>query len=95
MCPTLLVCILLLCVCAQANRAGLVLTLVGGAVEGAESGDSSSSCLALLRERDAWLFDVGEDTQRLVMWLDHIRPSKVRGGGEGVGWQVERVYDVK
>jgi len=77
-CPPLLLCV-------QANRAGLVLTLVGGAVEGAESGDSSSSCLALLRERDAWLFDVGEDTQRLVMWLDHIRPSKVRAGGPLAG----------
>lgn len=61
----------------QANRAGLAFTLVGGAADGAASGDSSSCCLALLRERDAWLFDVGEDTQRLLMWQEHLRPSKV------------------
>jgi hypothetical protein len=69
---------------AQANRAGLTLTLIGGAVDGGVSGDSTSACLSLLRERDAWLFDVGEDTQRQLMWTDHIRPSKVRGWG-GVG----------
>lgn len=64
---------------AQANRAGLTLTLIGGAVDGGVSGDSTSPCLSLLRERDAWLFDVGEDTQRQLMWTDHVRPSKVRG----------------
>jgi hypothetical protein len=72
--------VLCLCVCLlpQANRAGLTLTLVGGAVDGGVSGDSTSACLSLLRERDAWLFDVGEDTQRQLMWTEHVRPSKVR-----------------
>lgn len=48
------------------------------------SGDATPSCLALQRERDAWLFDVGEDTQRLLMWLEHIRPSKVGWSGRAM-----------
>jgi hypothetical protein len=68
---------------AQANRAGLLLTLLGGALgpaaRGAASkGDRSQPCVALMRERDTWLLDAGEDTQRAVLWLDHLKPSKVR-----------------
>lgn len=55
-----------------------MLTVVGGAAEGSVSGDASPCCVGLLREKDAWLFDAGEDTQRQLMWLEHIRPSKVR-----------------
>lgn len=79
MLPTTPACPALVPLPAQANRAGLAFTLVGGAAGGAASGDSSSCCLALLRERDAWLFDAGEDTQRALMWLEHLRPSKVGG----------------
>jgi len=34
-------------------------------------------CVALLRGKDVWLFDAGEDTQRVISEIDYLRPSKV------------------
>jgi hypothetical protein len=30
-----------------------------------------------VREKDIWLFDVGEDAQRALLRREHLKPSKV------------------
>jgi ribonuclease BN (tRNA processing enzyme) len=35
--------------------------------------------VALSRGKDVWLFDAGEDTQRVVQEIEYVKPSKVRG----------------
>jgi hypothetical protein len=61
----------------QAIRSGLALTLLGGSVGDPAAGDCAPSCLGLSREKDIWLFDVGEDVQRSLLHREHLKPSKV------------------
>lgn len=63
---------------AQACRGGLALTLLGGAFGDAAAGEGPPPSVALVREKDVWLFDVGEDVQRALLWREHLKPSKVR-----------------
>jgi hypothetical protein len=51
-------------------------TLLGGATARRHGG--APPCLALVRDKDTWLFDVGEDVQRCLLWREHIKPSKAR-----------------
>jgi hypothetical protein len=72
----------------QNNRTGLALTFLGtgGVLSGA--GGRCAPGLALNRVKDVWMVDAGEDVQRQMMWVEHLRPSKVSGwvvvGGGGV-----------
>jgi hypothetical protein len=69
----------------QNNRTSMMVTLLGTSGEAVGAG-RRAPCVALLRGKDVWLFDAGEDTQRVVSELDHMRPSKVCGGaGRGAG----------
>lgn len=43
----------------------------------AAGGECAPPCVALLRDKDTWLFDVGEDVQRSLLSREHLRPSKV------------------
>eukprot|EP00775_Hariotina_reticulata_P008228 gene8228-8418_t len=60
----------------KACRAGLVLTLLGGAEGDSTVGEAAPPCISLAREKDIWLWDVGEDVQRSLMWREHLKPSK-------------------
>jgi hypothetical protein len=62
----------------QAIRSGLALTLLGGSTGDPAAGDCAPSCLGLVRDKDIWLFDVGEDVQRSLLHREHLKPSKVR-----------------
>lgn len=54
----------------------LMLTFLG--TSGETIGASRRApCAALLRGKDVWLFDAGEDTQRVLFEVEHMRPSKV------------------
>lgn len=61
----------------QNNRTGLALTFLGtgGVLSGA--GGRCAPGLALNRVKDVWMVDAGEDVQRQMMWVEHLRPSKV------------------
>jgi hypothetical protein len=73
----LLLLLLLGTAAVQAIRSGLALTLLGGSVGDPAAGDCAPSCLGLSREKDIWLFDVGEDVQRSLLHREHLKPSKV------------------
>ena len=52
----------------------MMVTLLGTSGEAVGAG-RRAPCVALLRGKDAWLFDAGEDTQRVVSETEHMRPS--------------------
>ncbi|KAI8465185.1 MAG: hypothetical protein J3K34DRAFT_461521, partial [Monoraphidium minutum] len=58
------------------NRTAMMLTFLG--TSGETTGTSRAApCAALLRGKDVWLFDAGEDTQRQVSAHPYMRPSKI------------------
>lgn len=62
--------------CLSSNATELMLTFLGTAPQ-MNSPRSNVPSIAVLRPKDAWIFDAGEDTQRQLLAMFHVRPAKV------------------
>ncbi|GFH24530.1 SAP domain-containing protein, partial [Haematococcus lacustris] len=60
----------------QSNPSELQVAVLGSAGHSASRYRALPS-LVLLRGKDAWVFDAGDDTQRQLGAMAHVRPSKV------------------
>jgi hypothetical protein len=61
----------------QHNRSKLMMSFLGTGGHLPGQGGRATPCLAYVRQKDAWLIEAGEDSQRQLMYAEHIKPSKV------------------
>jgi hypothetical protein len=74
-----MLCMLQLKILLSSNPSDLQVAVLGSAGLRAAPGRALGA-LALCRGKDVWLVDGGDDTQRQLGALPHVRPSKVSTG---------------